>query len=333
MSVKTLVTTDSGNKKSRTSGFTLVELLVVIAIIAMLVTLLLPAVQSAREAARRTQCSNNLKQIGLAFLNHVSAHSHLPAGGWEFGWTGDPDRGYGEEQPGTWTFNILAFMEETALYGLGSDGDRAQITDMQRKGAAQVIVTALPAFHCPTRREPGAYPQGESWANSAPVTTMARGDYAANGGEAWNAGVTPGGYERPWEPARDVGNGICFQKSTVSFKQIVDGTSKTYLVGEKFAEPALYKAPARSEHHGMWGYDWGNVRVASSRQLPWRDRDLGTPGGSDLGIHRFGSAHTAGMQMVLCDGSVHTISYDIDGEMHRRFANRNDGLAVDSSQL
>ena len=333
MSVRILLATDGGNEKNRTSGFTLVELLVVIAIIAMLVTLLLPAVQSAREAARRTQCANNLKQIGLAFLNHASAHSHLPAGGWGDGWTSDPDRGYGKEQPGTWTFNILAFLEETTIHGLGSDGDRAQITDMQRNGAAQVIVTALPAFHCPTRREPGAYPQPASWANSASVRTTARGDYAANGGEAWSVGVAPGGYTRPWEPGKDIGNGIYFQKSTVSLKQIVDGTSKTYLVGEKFAEPALYKAPARSEHHGMWCYDWGNIRVASPRQLPWRDRDLGTPGGSDLGIHRFGSAHTTGFQVVLCDGSVHMIAFDIDGEAHRRFANRNDGLAVDSSQL
>ena len=268
MSVRIFVTTDGGNGKKRTSGFTLVELLVVIAIIAMLVTLLLPAVQSAREAARRTQCTNNLKQLGLAVLNHASAHSHLPAGGWGHGWTSDPDRGYGEEQPGTWTFNVLPFMEETALRDLGSDGDRATITKVQRDGSAQVVLTALSAFHCPTRREPGAFTQGQSWANSAAVRATARGDYAANGGEAWHGGVDPGGYTRPWNPVADVGNGIAFQKSTVALNKILDGTSKTYLVGEKFAEPSLYKAPARSEHHGMWGYDWGNVRVAGPRQLP-----------------------------------------------------------------
>ena len=115
-------------------------------------------------------------------------------------------------------------------------------------------------------------------------------------------------------------------------KRIGDGTSKTYLIGEKFAEPSVYNAPARGEHHGMWGYDWGNVRVASPRQLPWRDRDLGTPGGSDIGVNRFGSAHTAGFQVVLCDGSVQLISFDVNGETHRRYANRNDGLALDLGQ-
>ena len=94
-------------KRKRKSGFTLVELLVVIAIIGILIAMLLPAVQAAREAARRLQCSSQLKQIGVAFHNHAATHRHYPTGGWGWRWIGDPDRGYGKAQPGGWVYNIL----------------------------------------------------------------------------------------------------------------------------------------------------------------------------------------------------------------------------------
>src|SRR5580698_7987617 len=100
-------------------GFTLVELLVVIAIIGLLIALLLPAVQAAREAARRSQCVNNLKQMSLAWNNHVAATRFMPTGGWGWTWTGDADRGFGLSQPGGWTYNILPFMEESNLHDMG----------------------------------------------------------------------------------------------------------------------------------------------------------------------------------------------------------------------
>src|SRR3954462_8329120 len=100
-------------------AFTLVELLVVIAIIGILVALLLPAVQAAREAARRNQCKNNLKQMALGCLLHVDTQKYLPSGGWNDRYTADPNRGYGGNQPGSWYYSILTYIEEQALRDLG----------------------------------------------------------------------------------------------------------------------------------------------------------------------------------------------------------------------
>src|SRR6516225_9052707 len=149
-------------------AFTLVELLVVIAIIGILIGLLLPAINAAREAGRRTQCKNNLKQLGLGCINHVSTHGIYPTGGWGWDWVGDPNRGYKQAQPGGWAYNILPFIEFNSLHELGNNGPSG--SPQQMAGATLRCATPIPTYHCPSRRLAIPYPNnrgGNFIANNA----------------------------------------------------------------------------------------------------------------------------------------------------------------------
>ena len=119
-------------------AFTLVELLVVITIIGILIGLLLPAVQNARERGRQAQCTNNLRQLTLGATQHETAHGYYPTGGWTSSWSGNPNFGTGQSQPGGWTYNILPHIEHQAEHDLGltSNGAAASPTYLGR--AAEV---------------------------------------------------------------------------------------------------------------------------------------------------------------------------------------------------
>lgn len=316
----------------RGRGFTLVELLVVITIIGILIALLLPAVQSAREAARRTQCANNLKQIGLAWLTHEQAHGFLPGGGWGATWVGDPDRGAGLRQPGGWIYHILPYIEQTALHQLGA----GQSAAVKKQMAAKVIATPLAMLNCPTRRRSVTYPMYPTHKNADYTNVAARTDYAACAGDAsWSEPYTPepNSLEEgddpnfPWCIEEGVYictqyTGVCYERSQVMIADIKDGTSNTYMVGEKYLNPDHY-ATGRdpSDDWAMYsGHQDDQHRVTHPNARPKQDQ---------VGLTdriSFGSAHPAGFQAVFCDGSVRMISYSIDQEVHRRLGNIKDGL-------
>jgi prepilin-type N-terminal cleavage/methylation domain-containing protein len=164
-------------------GFTIVELLVVIAIIGLLIAMLIPAVQAVRESARKMQCRNHLKQLAMAVLLHEQTHHHFPTGGWDWSWSGDPNRGFKHQQPGGWFYNILPYMEQQPLHDLG----RGLKGDEKMTAHAQRIETLVTGGLCPSRRAEPIYPhhgppQNGQVVNAGLYHVSSRIDYAINVG-------------------------------------------------------------------------------------------------------------------------------------------------------
>jgi len=342
-----------------------VELLVVITIIGILIALLLPAVQAARETARRLQCSNNLKQLATAGLEFEAACGHLPPDGWGYNWIGDPDHGRDWKQPGAWVYNVLPFIEQQNLHDLQSG-----LTGAARAtAAAQMLSTPLAIINCPTRRPLALYPISASSTPAATASsypsgtafhptgsgtigtvpsTVAKSDYAANGGNYYTdpsytgvfGGGGPGDYASGSSPAGLQGwahlgtyaTGVIYAASQIPLAQVTDGASNTYLMGEKYLDPDNYYT----------GLDPGDNEDAYTGD----NEDLQRLGGPVTnGVtgpkqdtsgqqvqHDFGSAHNSGFGMVMCDGSVHIVSFNIDLITHGLLANRADGIPIDPTK-
>jgi len=315
----------------RPRAFTLVELLVVIAIIGILMSLTLPAIQSARESGRKTQCRNNVRNIAQACNSHLEAQKCYPSGGWGWGWAGDPDRGFGMKQCGGWIYSILPYIEETALHDKGKGESDA----VKRQVGAERVGTPIPLFSCPTRRRPDQLPyiHGSPYFNIDRPSVIARSDYAGNGGDTGFADTTKGPGTAPalipsssfvnaFSAANRNSTGIISTIGQWNAAHIKDGLSKTYLVGERYLHVSTYETGSPSDDDQGWdvGYDWDTVRW-TNREPKFDEQVDNVNGGNE----NFGSIHLGSFHMAMCDGSVKSVSYEIDLTIHLQCGNRKDG--------
>jgi type II secretory pathway pseudopilin PulG len=337
----------SGSSR-RLPAFTLVELLVVIAIIGTLVGLLLPAVQAAREAARLSSCQNNLKQTGLAALNHDSAKQRFPTAGIIPSGFANGAGPYWPaiktaESYGTPILNhfwqMMPYLEENSTFALRFTGS----------GFADTSVTGLNAqrvktYSCPSRgvdrfglvsgspcffydyasfaigSDPAAEGSGAPWS----------GNYNQTGCDAaWGGIISPGGFS-------STGSGTTlanFQAAMpITSGKITDGASNTLLFAEKQVGPDRYTDPSVNSGYGDGGYltqggTWRSYRQVDSYYVPMMDinsTDRGSGTGRDTKDRSFGSAHAAGFGAVMGDGSVRTLSYTVSVSVLNTIGRRND---------
>jgi prepilin-type N-terminal cleavage/methylation domain-containing protein len=353
----------------RFTAFTLVELLVVIAIIGVLVALLLPAVQAAREAARRTQCMNQVKQMMLSMHNHESAKKAFPSGGigpWpeiQNYLTGPGGTPFGPDKQGlSWAYQILPYLEGQAVYNI--------------KTNAELQSTPVTMFNCPSRRPTTKHPIHNTYlmdyaaavpsrtSNQRPATpnwlTLNQawgvlGCQQSGDGEFW--GTTNGSYRFESDMGSTNITGLpiyvgymgvivrsdycatCTPKrrigfySRISFEDITDGSSNTFVLGEKRMQPSLSDLGDWYDDKG-WADGWDPDTLRCTFCPVGSDQDMGnsTPQRSAL-PYSFGAAHSQIFNAGFADAHVQSIRFDIDVELFNRLGHRSDGEEMDMGAL
>lgn len=314
------------------AAFTLVELLVVIAIIAMLLALLVPGVQMAREAARRGQCGNHLKQLAVATEAHKSLIGHFPTGGWDENSLPQAGGGSDWRQPGGWCYTILPFMEAQAIY------DSVNTT------------TPVPVFACPSRRGssvgPGTLVMTDyagnrgAWASPTPADNAAanrRTDFGANVG-----GVTgsPANFSADnWQTVAQTLNatqpvlsgsvsvptgGVIFAGSSLPLAAVRDGASNTYLCAEKYVPRTAYSTSGQTGF-SRCAYVGDSPDTLRGGHRPPESDPMPATAGMD---GAFGGPHPGVFMAAMCDGSVRSFAFEIDPAVHFLLACRADRQAV-----
>lgn len=361
----------SSSARHKKTAFTLIELLVVIAIIGILIALLLPAVQQVRESARRTQCLNNLKQMGLAAQNYVSAQGAFPnAGGssWDYwvmqnGPTAWPDwlmnmrnRNQTYESAG-FHYQLQPYIEQDALY-------TQRLNEGWQGGQYPLISTPISTYQCPSRGERF----GVFGADVRPLNdyagVMGNMNAVENWGFSFNEGQSPNPVEAKyvWSGIITRGGHTDFVTNSgaatitkfpkVTFATITDGSSNTSMFMEKAVSTEYWSIPDGVGY--IWwdqgyyaGADWSQMRTVTNNNGPGTNQVVGVfndgvprtdpPWGYPIGPvpfeMGFGAAHPATFNAVLGDGSTRPISYQVDLETLVNLGNRSDGNVIDTSQL
>ena len=332
--------------KSRNAAFTLVELLVVIAIIGILIGMLLPAVQTVREAARRTTCLNNLKQIGLGCQSYVTARKVFPSNGMEsrafFLGTGGSQKPPGSIENGGWAFQILPYLEQNNL----------KVLRKTQGWSTVFLANVVQTYHCPSR--------GVRELLLPSTDTLPGGDYAGYLSDPDAKTNRPGGVSYPgfsydkykdgeenytwtgiiskgahWEDSA-ASSTIPFKKfGGVNFGSIRDGASNTLVISEKsiwsknYVASSKYKGGARYWDEQAYYYPgWSTMRGWSKGLLSDSDDRFLILGAGNEDETSFGSAHPGTINAVFGDGSTHSIDMDIDRITFDRFGMRADGNVV-----
>jgi prepilin-type N-terminal cleavage/methylation domain-containing protein/prepilin-type processing-associated H-X9-DG protein len=323
------------HRDHRRPGFTLIELLVVIAIIAILIGLLVPAVQKVRESAARAQCQNNLKQMALACHTYHDTMKMFPSAGRQ-DYTGGRDAtnrfALGGPQRWNWRYQILPFIEQDPVFKLTSD--------------SQVRLAPIPLFNCPSRRPPTL------------VGAILLVDYAGNAGSNW----CPANEVSTWKGViipNEVNNRGWIPVGRVRMGSLTDGTTNTLLLGEKAVTTDHYATALQWGDNETWalGNRWGVTRHAN--QQPKQDQLSSTltqgvtaPNARAAGVNGrcgpwgigppargggyydyWGSAHPGGFNAALADGSVRVINYGVPLGVLRALSDRADGVPINWSGL